>query len=107
MGTNDDIPWNQTIKKEARGINDEDFGEVQDIQGNYVLVQRGILNKKKFYIPKEQAESYDGDVLSFRFSEQELTRYQGEPFMKDAESDTLESDMNKLKEELNLQEKKK
>ncbi len=83
MGTNDDIPWNQTIKKEARGINDE------------------------FYIPKEQAESYDGDVLSFRFSEQELTRYQGEPFMKYAESDTIESDMNKLKEELNSQEKKK
>ena len=32
MGTNDDIPWNQTIKKEARGIDDADFGEVQDIQ---------------------------------------------------------------------------
>ena len=107
MGTNDDIPWNQTIKKEARGIDDADFGEVQDIQGNCVLVQRGILNKEKFYIPKEQAESYDGDVLSFRFSEQELTRYQGEPFMKYAESDTIESDMNKLKEELNSQEKQK
>ena len=107
MGTNDDIPWNQTIKKEARGIDDADFGEVQDIQGNYLLVQRGILNKEKFYIPKEQAESYEGDVLSFRFSEQELTRYQGEPFMKYAESDTIESDMNKLKEELNSQEKQK
>jgi hypothetical protein len=107
MGTNDNIPWNKTIKKEAKGINDEDFGEVQDIQGNYVLVQRGILNKEKFYIPKEQAESYDGDVLNFRFSEQELTRYQGEPFMKYAERDTIESDMNKLKEELNSQEKQK
>ena len=40
------------VKKEARGRNNEDLGEVQDIQGNYVIVQRGIINKEKFYIPK-------------------------------------------------------
>ena len=33
------IEWDETIKKEARGINDEDF-EVQDLQGNYALVQK-------------------------------------------------------------------
>ena len=39
------INWNDVIKKEARGNNDEDFGEIQDIQGNYVLVQKGMINK--------------------------------------------------------------
>src|SRR5918993_1444999 len=73
------IDWNDVIKKEARGINDEDFGEVQDIQGNYVLVQKGMINKEKFYIPKDQAESYDGDVLRFRFSKQDLDQFQREP----------------------------
>ena len=73
--TTNNIDWNDVIKKEARGNNDEDFGEVQDIQGNYVLVQKGIINKEKFYIPKDQAESYDGDVLKFRFSEQELNQF--------------------------------
>ena len=77
--TTNNIDWNDVIKKEARGNNDEDFGEVQDIQGNYVLVQKGIINKEKFYIPKDQAESYDGDVLKFRFSEQELSQFQHEP----------------------------
>jgi uncharacterized protein (TIGR02271 family) len=74
-----DIEWDGVIKKEARGTNDEDFGEVQDIQGNYVLVQKGLINKEKFYIPKDQAESYDGDVLRFRISEQELSQFQHEP----------------------------
>jgi len=74
-----DIEWDEVIKKEARGTNDEDFGEVQDIQGNYVLVQKGLINKEKFYIPKDQAESYDGDVLRFRISEQELSQFQHEP----------------------------
>ena len=73
------IEWNDVIKKEARGINDEDFGEVQEIQGNYVLVQKGMINKEKFYIPKDQAESYDGDVLKFRISEQDLNQFQHEP----------------------------
>ena len=63
---NSNIEWNDVLKKEARGIDDEDLGEVQEVQGNYVLVQKGIINKEKFYIPKDQAESYDGDVLRFR-----------------------------------------
>ena len=73
------IEWDDIIKKEARGINDEDLGEVQEIQGNYVLVQKGMINKEKFYIPKDQAESYDGNVLRFRFSEQDLSQFQREP----------------------------
>jgi hypothetical protein len=36
------INWNDVIKKEARGSNDEDFGEVQDISNGYVFVQKGI-----------------------------------------------------------------
>ena len=76
---NSNIEWNDVIKKEARGNNDEDFGEVQDIQGNYVLVQKGLINKEKFYIPKDQAESYDGDVLRFRISQEDLNQYQHEP----------------------------
>ena len=77
--TSNNVDWNDVIKKEARGNNDEDFGEVHDIQGNYVLVQRGIIDKEKFYIPKDQAESYDGDVLRFRISQEDLDQYQHEP----------------------------
>ena len=30
------------------------------------------MNKEKFYIPSEQADSYDGDVVRFRISEDEI-----------------------------------
>ena len=66
------IDWADVIKKEARGINDEDLGEVQDVTNGYVLVQRGIINKDKFYIPQNLAESYDGDVLRFGISEDDV-----------------------------------
>jgi len=70
------IEWNDTIKKEARGSNDEDLGEVQEVTDGYVLVQKGLINKEKFYIPQSEAESYDGSVLRFRISEDEVkSRY--------------------------------
>ncbi|HET8857286.1 MAG TPA: hypothetical protein VFM28_07140 [Nitrososphaeraceae archaeon] len=94
-----DIDWNDVIKKEARGINDEDLGEVKEVKSNYVLVQRGIIDKKKFYIPKDQAESYDGNVLKFRLSESDLSKYQNEPsFQEDRMS------INKIEEEITVQD---
>jgi uncharacterized protein (TIGR02271 family) len=70
------IDWNDVTKKEARGSNDEDLGEVQEVGPNYVLVQKGMINKEKFYIPKDMAESYDGNVLHFRISKEDAeSRY--------------------------------
>jgi uncharacterized protein (TIGR02271 family) len=66
------INWSDVIKKEAEGINGEDFGEVQDVSNGFVLVQKGIINKDRFLIPQDLAESYDGDVLRFRISEDDL-----------------------------------
>jgi len=66
------INWNEVVKKEAKGKNDEDLGEVQEVKDNYVLVQRGKIKKEIFYIPKDQAESYDDSILKFKFSEQDL-----------------------------------
>lgn len=79
MVTASNIDWNDVIKKEARGSGDEDLGEVQEVGPNYVLVKKGLINKEKFYIPKDQVESYDGDTLRFRISEEEAkSKYMGE-----------------------------
>ncbi len=68
------IDWNDTIKKEARALNNEDLGEVQEVTDGYVLVQRGVIDKEKFSIPQDQAESYDGAILRFRISEDEIIK---------------------------------
>ena len=63
------IDWNDVIKKEARGLDDADFGEVQEVSNGLVLTQRGIVNKELFSIPQNVVESYDGKVLRFNISE--------------------------------------
>jgi hypothetical protein len=67
------IEWNDVIRKEARGINDEDLGEVQEVSNGFIVVQKGIINKEKFFIPKDKAESFDGKILRFKVSKDEIS----------------------------------
>jgi hypothetical protein len=66
------INWDNVIKKEARGINDDDLGEVQSIGPNYVITVKGIAHKKIYYVPKYLVEGYDGHNLWFKVSKKEL-----------------------------------
>jgi hypothetical protein len=67
------INWNDVINKEARSSSDEDLGEVQEVDENYIFVQRGIISKDNFYIPMDMVESFDGNVLRFSISEEYAT----------------------------------
>ena len=67
------IDWNDVINKEARSSNDEDLGEVEEVDENHIFVQRGIISKDKFYIPMDMVESFDGNVLRFNISEEYAT----------------------------------
>jgi uncharacterized protein (TIGR02271 family) len=72
MSNSNNINWNDVIKKEARDSDDEDLGEVQETGQDYVLVQKGMIHKEKFYIPKNMVKSYDGGVLRFDISKEEV-----------------------------------
>jgi hypothetical protein len=49
MPSDKNIDWNEVVKKEARGIDDADLGEVQLIMGD---TEKGIADKDRFYLPK-------------------------------------------------------
>ena len=71
-----EIDWNDVIKKEARGIDDLDLGEVQNVAEDKIVVQKGIIEHNNFHLPKSLVKSYDGDVLRFNISETELKKYE-------------------------------
>lgn len=72
-GSTGNIPWDEVIKKEARGIDDYDLGEVQQVSSEYVITQKGIVNTKWFQIPKRLAQDFDGSKLVLKVSEEEAT----------------------------------
>ncbi len=47
------------IKKEARGLGyDADFGEIQEVGIEYIVTQKGIMDKDKYYIPKNLVDRF-------------------------------------------------
>ena len=66
----------EIIKKEARGLGyDTDFGEVQEILGEYIITQKGTVDKERYYIPKNLIERFDGDTVYFKITKEEAKQY--------------------------------
>ena len=67
-----EIDWNDVVKKEARGISDDDdLGEVQEVGQTHIITQKGLFDKVLFKVPKDLVDSYDGNTLRFRITEDE------------------------------------
>src|SRR5919205_2836180 len=90
--------WNEVIKREARGRNAADLGEVLEIRDDIVVTGRGTLNKEKFYLPKSIPHGFNGHTLLFDITEEEAKeRIMNEPAqVAEAQSTTTPAaqDMN-------------
>jgi hypothetical protein len=64
----DSFDWNKVIKKEAKSNDNKELGEIQGTEYSCLVVERGLVNKEFFYIPKDLVENYDGktEVQNFR-----------------------------------------
>ena len=70
-----DIAWDDVLKKEACGIDDCDLGEVQHIEPEVIVTEKGIINKKGYFIPKNLIAGFDGRTLYFRIMKAEAKRF--------------------------------
>ena len=65
----------EIIKKEARGLGDADFGEVQQVKGEFIVTQKGTVDKDVYYIPKNLVDHFDGSTVFFTVTEEEVKQY--------------------------------
>jgi len=63
------------IKKEARGMDGTDLGEVQEVGPEYILTEKGTIDRDKFYIPKNLVDRFDGQTVWFNLKEEETHKY--------------------------------
>jgi hypothetical protein len=63
------------LKKEARGLDNADLGEVQEVSSEYIITQKGTLVVDKFYIPKNLVDRFDGNTVWFKITEEEANKY--------------------------------
>ena len=69
------IRWDGVMKKEATGIDDYDLGKVQQVEPEVIVREKGIINKERYYLPKNLVEDFDGHTLSFRIMKAEAKQF--------------------------------
>lgn len=69
------IVWEDLLKKQASGIDDCDFGEVQLVQEEFIVTEKCIINKKRYCLSKNLIAGFDGHTLYFRIMKAESKRY--------------------------------
>ena len=70
-----DIKWAETIKKEARGVNGLDLGEVQQVELENIITQKGTIEKEQYRVPKKLVEKFDGNTLWFNMTSDSANTY--------------------------------
>ena len=65
----------EIIKKEAKGLGDADLGEVQEVTGEFIVTQKGTIDKDVFYFPKNLVDNFDGSTVFFTVTEEEAKQY--------------------------------
>ena len=90
------IDWDNIVKKEAIGLNGEDLGEVLEVGKNHIVTQKGVLNKKRYYLPKKAISGFDGTIVKVNMTHNDLDQYKenGDQLFDDYSS-FKSSDMSK------------
>lgn len=57
----DTISWDHVIGRDTRGTRHaDDLGAVQEVARHYIMTEKGIVNKEKWYLPKYLVHGFDG-----------------------------------------------
>lgn len=68
------ILWEQLKGKKVKSNDGYDLGQVKEISRNYILLEKGMVNKDKVWIPKYVADAYDGKVLWLLASSEDVKK---------------------------------
>ena len=73
---NQDIRWEDVVNKEAIGIDKCDLGKVQQIKDDTIITEKGVINKKRYFLPKKLIDKFNGNILYFKIMKAEAKQFQ-------------------------------
>jgi len=73
---NQNIRWQEILNKEASGIDKCDLGKVQQINDDMIITKKGLINKKRYVLPKKLVDSFDGNIIYFKIMKAEAKQFQ-------------------------------
>jgi len=66
---NDRSSWTDLIGESVHTSDDQDIGDVEAINRNFLVVKKGLVNVHRYYIPLHRVEGWDGKAVWLKISE--------------------------------------
>ena len=90
------VLWSEIKDKEVKSNDGKKLGQIKRISDNHFKIEKGLVKKKSFWIPKKEADAYDGKYIWLTSNEEQIHDkffYGEEP----PESDQSGSAINRIK----------
>ena len=62
--------WTDIINESVHTSDDQDIGDVEAVNRDFIVVKRGFVNVHRYYIPISRVQGWDGNVLWLSISEE-------------------------------------
>ena len=63
------------LNKEVKGLGNANLGKVKEVSDEYVITEKGVINKDRFYIPKTAIIHIDGLFVWLGITKKEAKQY--------------------------------
>jgi hypothetical protein len=57
------VLWSETKDKKVKSHDGKTLGRIERISDNHFKIEKGLVGKKSFWIPKKEADAYDGKYV--------------------------------------------
>lgn len=66
------LSWDKVIGKDVKSIDEKDIGKIKDISQDHIQIEKGLVDKEHYSIPKSFAERYENDHVFLSLTEDEI-----------------------------------
>lgn len=73
-GRDSALNWADLLNESVHTSDDQDIGDVEAVNRDFVVVKRGFVNIHRYFIPADKIEGWDGNVLWLKITEEEVKR---------------------------------
>jgi hypothetical protein len=79
----DPASWTDLIRESVHTNDDEHLGDIEAVNRNFMVVRKGLVNVRRFYVPLTKVHGWDGKAVWLNISERDAS----ENYQKDRRPD--------------------
>ena len=68
------LKWVDLLNESVHTSDDQDIGDIEAVNLQFVVVKRGFVNVHRYFIPADKIEGWDGNVLWLKITEDDVKR---------------------------------